>query len=235
MVGFRATGVAMAMLRQAWRLLLLTVLYAAALFGAAGTLHWRAGWAFLGLTVAMTVAYLAVVARFHPDLAQERVAPPADAKGWDRPLVALIGIVGPLATAVVAGLDRRFGWSPALPWPPKAAGLALIAGAGVVTCLAVAANRFFSAVVRVQRDRGHVVVESGPYGVVRHPGYAASVVHMVATPVALGALWAFAPVAALLVLTCVRTGMEDATLQRELDGYRDYASRVRYRLVPGIW
>jgi protein-S-isoprenylcysteine O-methyltransferase Ste14 len=225
----------MALLKQAWRLLALTAVYGAALLGSAGTWRWHAAWAFLALTIALTGCYVLVVARAHPDLAQERVAPPADAKGWDKPLVALIGIVGPLATAVVAGLDRRFGWSPDVPPGAKAAGLTLIAAAGVLTCYSVAANRFFSAVVRIQRDRGHTVVSKGPYGVVRHPGYAASLLHMVATPFALGALGALAPVVLLVALTVVRTAMEDQTLQSELEGYREYAQRVRYRLIPGIW
>jgi protein-S-isoprenylcysteine O-methyltransferase Ste14 len=225
----------MALLKQAWRLLALTAVYAAALLGSAGTWRWRAAWAFLALTIALTGCYALVVARVHPDLAQERAAPPADAKRWDKPLVTLIAIVGPLATAVVAGLDRRFGWSPDVPLGAKAAGLALIAAAGVLTCYSVAANRFFSAVVRIQRDRGHTVVSTGPYSVVRHPGYAASLLHMVATPFALGTLAALAPVVLLVALTVVRTAMEDRTLQSELEGYRDYAHRVRYRLIPGIW
>lgn len=225
----------MALLRQAWRLVLLTVLYGAALFGAAGSFRWPAAWAFLALTVLMTASYLAVLLHFHPDLAQERVAPPADAERWDRPLVTLIGIVGPLATAVMAGLDRRFAWGPPVPASMQAAALGVVALAGVVTCFAVAANPFFSAVVRIQRERGHVVVRSGPYRLVRHPGYAASILHMLATPFALGAPWALTVVAILVVLTVARTAMEDATLRSGLDGYRDYAGHVRYRLLPGVW
>lgn len=158
----------MALLKQAWRLLLLTLVYAAALFGAAGTWHWRAAWAFLILTVAVTASYLLVASRLYPDLAQERTAPPADAKSWDRPLVALLGIVGPLATAVVAGLDRHFAWSPALPTATKTIGLIVIGLAGGLTCAAVAENRFFSAIVRIQTDRGHAVVQTPARGEV-HP------------------------------------------------------------------
>lgn len=225
----------MALLKQGWKLVSLTIAYAAALFAAAGTWRWPSAWAFLAVTVLLSGSYVFVVARFHPDLAQERTAPPADAKSWDRPLVVLLGIVGPVVTAIVAGLDRRFGWSPAVPAGLKAAGLALVVMAGAATCYAVAANRFFSAVVRIQRDRGHRAVQSGPYRVVRHPGYAASVLHMVATPFALGALWALVPVGALVALTVMRTAREDETLRRELEGYREYVSRVRHRLFPGIW
>ncbi len=225
----------MALVRQAWRLLVLTVVYGGALFGAAGTFRWPEAWAFLAVTVLLTAAYVTVVVRMHPDLVQERVAPPADAKRWDRPLVTVISVVGPLVIAVVAGLDRRFGWSAPVPRAVEAAALAVLAGAGAFTCVAMAANRFFSSVVRIQRERGHAVVQSGPYRLVRHPGYAGSVVHMIATPFALGAPWALAPVLALLALTVLRTRLEDETLQRELDGYRQYASRVRYRLLPGIW
>jgi protein-S-isoprenylcysteine O-methyltransferase Ste14 len=225
----------MALLRQAWRLLVLTAAYGAALFGAAGTWRWPAAWAFIAVTVALTTAYVLVVARSHPDLAQERVAPPPDAKRWDRPLVVVLGIVGPLVTAVTAGLDERFEWSGGVSTPVQAASLLAIAASGGFTCWAVSANRFFSAVVRIQRDRGHRVVESGPYKVVRHPGYAASLLHMIATPLALDAAWAFLPVSVLAVILILRTRLEDEALQKELEGYTAYAGRVRYRLIPAIW
>jgi protein-S-isoprenylcysteine O-methyltransferase Ste14 len=119
--------------------------------------------------------------------------------------------------------------------PVRFAALLAVAASGCFTCWAVSANRFFSAIVRIQRDRGHDVVRSGPYRLMRHPAYAASLLHMAATPLALGAPWAFVPVGVLVAVTIVRTRLEDGALQGELEGYPEYAAVVRYRLVPGIW
>jgi protein-S-isoprenylcysteine O-methyltransferase Ste14 len=100
---------------------------------------------------------------------------------------------------------------------------------------AMRSNRFFSSVVRIQKDRGHTVVEGGPYRFIRHPGYAGMSAFILATPLILGSYWAFAPAAATAAVTVLRTAMEDWTLHNELDGYGDYARRVRYRLLPAIW
>jgi protein-S-isoprenylcysteine O-methyltransferase Ste14 len=96
-------------------------------------------------------------------------------------------------------------------------------------------NRFFSAVVRIQRDREHTVVTSGPYRLIRHPGYAGALITSLAIPLLLGSLWALIPAALVVCLLILRTALEDRTLQEKLDGYREYAGRVRYRLLPGVW
>jgi protein-S-isoprenylcysteine O-methyltransferase Ste14 len=100
---------------------------------------------------------------------------------------------------------------------------------------AVAANRFFSSVVRIQRDRGHQVVDAGPYRYIRHPGYAGSMLNMVGVSFALGSRVALAAAVVVCLVLGVRTALEDRTLRNELDGYTDYARRVRFRLVPGVW
>lgn len=96
-------------------------------------------------------------------------------------------------------------------------------------------NQFFSAVVRIQKDRGHTVVTGGPYGIVRHPGYSGIAAFTLATPLILNSRWAFVPAAATAAMTVLRTVLEDGTLHNELDGYADYARRVKYKLAPGIW
>ena len=96
-------------------------------------------------------------------------------------------------------------------------------------------NRFFSSVVRIQKDRGHTVVDGGPYRFVRHPGYAGTSVFTLVTPLILRSYWALVPAAATASVLVLRTIMEDLTLRNELDGYADYARRVRYRLLPAIW
>jgi protein-S-isoprenylcysteine O-methyltransferase Ste14 len=212
----------------------MTAAYGALLFLCAGTARWPAAWAYLAV-ITVVLAVTSLVLTRYPDLVAERQKPPADAKRWDKPLVAVIGVVGPLALVVVCGLDRRFRWSPPLPDWWIGAGLVLVATGGLLTDWAMSVNRFFSALVRIQRDRGHRVVEAGPYRLVRHPGYLGSIVHMPGAALALGSLWALSVVAVITALTLVRTGLEDRTLRTELEGYDAYARRVRYRLVPGIW
>jgi protein-S-isoprenylcysteine O-methyltransferase Ste14 len=96
-------------------------------------------------------------------------------------------------------------------------------------------NRFFSSVVRIQTDRGHVVCDTGPYRFVRHPGYAGIIFPLFGIVLALGSIWTLIPAAVASIITVIRTVLEDRTLQEELPGYRDYARRVRYRLIPGIY
>lgn len=117
----------------------------------------------------------------------------------------------------------------------KLAALAAIAIGYSIGAYALVENRFFSGVVRIQSDRGHHVVTSGPYGWVRHPGYAGALLTYLATPVFLEALTAFVPAVLLTVLLVIRTAKEDSMLREKLSGYEEYASRVRYRLVPGVW
>ncbi len=217
------------------RIAMSTLVFGALLFATAGTVAWPAAWIYLGIVTASIVVYAVVLLRGHPDLVEERTHPPADAKKWDRPFVAIVGGLGPLAMLASSGFDRRLGWSTPMPAWLTVLGLAMVASGHVLTNLAVAANRFFSAYIRIQRDRGHRVIDSGPYRFVRHPGYAGSVLHMFGTGFALGS-WVCVEIAAVLTLVlATRTALEDRTLRRELDGYAAYAGRVRFRLVPGIW
>ena len=221
------------MTSAALRLAGMTAAYALLLFACAGTASWPAAWVYLGLMSVIMAAYTVTLQR-NPDLVAERTKPPTDAKRWDKPLVAFIGVVGPFGLIVIAGLDHRFGWSRAPAWW-AAAGAVLVAAGGALTHRAVAANRFFSAIVRIQSDRGHQVVDRGPYRFVRHPGYLGSIIHMPGAALMLGSWWSLLLVALVEVVMVVRTALEDRTLRAELDGYAAYAQRVRYRLVPGLW
>lgn len=212
-----------------------TAAFAALLFVAAGTAAWPAAWALLATIAAVMAVYAAIIVRLHPELIEERRRPPADAKPWDKPFIVVVGMVGPVLLFLASGLDHRFGWSaPAPPWA-QVAGLLAVAGGGMLTNWAVAANRFFSAVVRIQRDRGHQVIEGGPYRYLRHPAYAGSMIYMLGMTFALGSRVALPAAVVLCLVLAVRTALEDRTLQAELDGYADYARRVRFRLVPGVW
>jgi protein-S-isoprenylcysteine O-methyltransferase Ste14 len=217
------------------RLIAGTAAFAVLLFVAAGTADWPAAWALLATITAVMAVYAVIIVRLHPELIEERRHPPADAKPWDMPFVVVVGMVGPVLLLVLSGLDHRFGWSaPSPPWAPVA-GLIAVAGGGMLTNWAVAANRFFSAVVRIQRDRGHQVIEGGPYRYLRHPAYAGSMLYMLGMTLALGSRAAFAAAVVLCLVLAARTALEDRTLREELDGYAEYARKVRFRLLPGVW
>lgn len=217
------------------RLAFAHVLFAACLFGSAGTLAWPMAWAYLALSAIVTGATLALLARYDPDLLFERMRRHSDAKGWDKVLVPLVAVVLPIAMIVVAGLDHRFGWSPPLPLALQIAALAMVILGYAALLRTMLENTFFSPYVRIQTERGHRVVDTGPYALVRHPGYGVLIVADAAFPVALGSLWGLIPAAIAIAVLVLRTELEDRTLRRELAGYADYAKRVRYRLVPGMW
>jgi len=157
------------------------------------------------------------------------------AKAWDKVLAPLMALSVSFPPVIVAGLDHRFGWSPVFPLWLIVPGFLLIALGYAFAAWALAENRFFSSVVRIQTDRGQVVCDSGPYRFVRHPGYAGNMLALPGMALALNSTWTLVPAAVALVIAVIRTVLEDQTLQDELPGYRDYARRVRYRLVPGIY
>ena len=213
------------------------LLFPLVLFVAAGRLDWPAAWAYVGLHVSFTIGSRLLALRINPSVLAERARflESGNAKSWDRLLVALVALLGPLLTWTVAGLDRRFAWSPQV--APALQWLALVAVAlgYALGTWAMVANAFFSAVVRIQEERGHAVVNQGPYRIVRHPAYAGALVACLAMPVLLGSLWALVPAAMAVAGVVVRTALEDRTLREELPGYAEYARQTRYRLVPGVW
>jgi len=207
------------------------------LFITSGQLDWWMAWVYSILSVVLSLGSRVLMARRHPDLVAER-ASYRDAEGvkeWDKKLVPLVAQVGPFLMLVVAGLDKRFGWSPYLPiWVLLTAlGVAILGF--TFSTWALMENRYFSSVVRIQTDRGHTVCNSGPYQYVRHPGYAGGLIWYLMTPLILGSLWAYVPTICVVALTVLRTSLEDKTLRAELPGYNEYVGQTRYRLVPGIW
>ena len=139
-----------------------------------------------------------------------------------------------LVTPIVAGLDLRFRGS-ALPgfWFPV--GCAALVPAALFADWAMLENEHFEQFVRIQTDRGHRVVTTGPYRFVRHPGYLGAIIGALVTPLLLGSAWTFVPAGLVALLFVIRTQLEDRTLRRELRGYAEYAARTRFRLVPGVW
>jgi protein-S-isoprenylcysteine O-methyltransferase Ste14 len=173
----------------------------------------------------------------HPGLTSERqnVENFQNAKAWDKVLAPLMAVSIGFPMVIVAGLDHRYNWSAGFPLWLTVIGFILISFGYAFAAWALAENRFFSSVVRIQTDRGHAVCDSGPYRFVRHPGYAGNILALFGIVLALGSVWALIPAAVASIVAVIRTILEDQTLQEELLGYRDYAQRVRYRLIPGIY
>jgi protein-S-isoprenylcysteine O-methyltransferase Ste14 len=198
---------------------------------------WWQAWAYSLVFAAAGIGIRLWAERRHPGLMAERAqllkAP--GVKSWDRLLAPLMALSLGLPLFVVAGLDHRFEWSPHFPSWINILGLVLASAGYGFAGWAFLENRFFSAVVRIQSERGHVVCDTGPYKIVRHPGYSGGVLSPFAMALALDSAWTLIPATAAVVIAVVRTALEDRTLQNELPGYREYADRVRYRLVPGIY
>jgi protein-S-isoprenylcysteine O-methyltransferase Ste14 len=207
------------------------------LFVCGGDFGWWQAWVYSLLVVAAGVGGRILAERRHPGLLAERqnIEKFQEAKTWDKVLAPLMALSVGFPLVIVAGLDHRFGWSPVFPLWLILLGIFLIAVGYALAVWALVENRFFSGVVRIQTDRGHVVCDSGPYRIVRHPGYAGNILPLPGIVLALSSLWTLIPAAVALVIVVIRTALEDRTLQEELPGYQEYARRVRYRLFPGIY
>jgi protein-S-isoprenylcysteine O-methyltransferase Ste14 len=221
--------------KQSVKVFLFTLILAVLLLVSAGRVSWGMAWVYICVYAAGTALTTLIMLRFQPDLLTERSQAKQDAKPWDKVLAPMMAGVCPAATVVVAGIDVRFSWSPPIPVVVQIVAITVAVWAHLLLSWAMVTNNFFSAIVRIQKDRGHHVVTTGPYRYVRHPGYVEILVFALATPLILGAFWAYIPAALTLCAGIIRTMLEDAALQEELPGYKDYAIQVRYRLLPGIW
>ncbi len=210
--------------------------FAGLLFGAAGTLHWPAAWAYLVAFFVIVLRMTLMLARHDPALLNERMKPfvQKDQPLWDKILMSVIAFVF-VGWLILMGLDAgRFGWSVMPVWVQVigAAGV----GCGMWICyLALQTNTFLATVVRIQSERQHRVVSTGPYGVVRHPLYAGVLIFLPCTALMLGSWYGVGASVLLIDGVILRTILEDRELRRRLDGYTEYARRVRYRLVPFVW
>jgi protein-S-isoprenylcysteine O-methyltransferase Ste14 len=202
-----------------------------------GDFGWWQAWVYSLLIVAAGPGGRIWAERRHPGLLAERqnMEKIQSAKAWDKVLAPLMALSVTFPLVIVAGLDHRFGWSPIFPLWFIVLGFLLISLGYAFAAWALAENRFFSSVVRIQTDRGHVVCDSGPYRIVRHPGYAGNILALPGIVLALGSLWTLIPVVIAIIIAVIRTELEDRTLQEELKGYKEYVQRVRYRLIPGIY
>jgi len=205
------------------------------LFGIVGRWDWWMGWALSGIYIIWSVASAVLILPVNPAMLAERARPSKDTRKWDMFLLSSMGLLM-VVEYVVASLDVKWGWSPELPIALKIIAL-LIAmfGYDILLVWSMVSNAFFVATVRIQTDRNHSVITSGPYQYVRHPGYVGTILLDLMVPFMLNSLWAVIPGILSALVLVIRTSMEDKTLIEELPGYKEYAERVRYRLIPGIW
>jgi protein-S-isoprenylcysteine O-methyltransferase Ste14 len=202
-----------------------------------GDVGWWQAWIYSLLFFTAGIVGRIWAEQRHPGLFAERqnIESIQNAKAWDKVLAPLMAVSVSFPMVIVAGLDHRYNWSPEFPLWLIVIGFILITFGYAFSAWAVVENRFFSSVVRIQTDRGHVVCDTGPYRFVRHPGYAGIILPLFGIVLALGSVWTLIPAAVASIISVIRTVLEDQTLQEELPGYRDYARRVRYRLIPGIY
>ena len=215
--------------------LLFLVLYALLLFVPAGTLRWPGAWVFLAINAVAGFGGMAWLARHDPALLKERARSPFQRgqKPWDR---LLMGAFLPLwfGWYVLMGLDKRFAWS-SVPVALQVLGVVLIGLCIWLSMRVLKENSYAAPVVRVQRERGHKVVTTGPYAYVRHPMYASVIFFALGVPLLLGSWWGLLVSPLLLSVLALRAVLEERMLMAELEGYADYAQRVRYRFVPLLW
>lgn len=206
------------------------------IFGAAGTMHYTGGWLYLGEMVALSVVFGAYGVRVDPALLRERLKPPVQK---DQPLADKLVLI-PILLLVFAGMGfmaadaARWHWSmmpPYVQW----AGCGLLLAAFLFMYWTMRTNSFAAPVVKIQKDRGQVVITTGPYAVVRHPMYFGALFYFAGTSLVLGSWWGLATVPIFTLLLGIRIGIEEKALRTGLEGYDDYARRVRWRLIPFIW
>ncbi|MFQ6087822.1 MAG: methyltransferase family protein [Candidatus Methanofastidiosia archaeon] len=219
------------------RFIAFVLLFPMVLMIAAGNLNWVMGWIYVLISITFAFASRIIMIYRNPELILERAKSleAEDAKGWDKAFLLFGGMLGPLVAFIVIGLDERFNWSPEIPLSLQLVALVMVILGYLFSTWAMSVNKFFSAVVRIQKDRNQTVVTDGPYRYVRHPGYTGGIVALITIPIMLGSLWGLVPVGIIVFMTIIRTELEDKTLREELDGYENYAQKVHYKLFPRIW
>jgi protein-S-isoprenylcysteine O-methyltransferase Ste14 len=206
------------------------------LFGSAGTLRWQAAWVYLAFAAAISFPGGFWLARHDPGLLKERLGSliQRGQKGWDK-LLMVVMLTLWLSWLVLMGLDaKRYHWSH-VPLYAQAFGFVVLCLGSYLVWLTFKTNSYAAPVIKIQKERGHRVVTTGPYAYVRHPMYAGAVLFMVGAPLLLGSWLGLLAAVLFIVLIGVRAVLEERTLKAELEGYAEYASRVRYRLVPRVW
>jgi protein-S-isoprenylcysteine O-methyltransferase Ste14 len=173
--------------------------------------------------------------RIDAELVNERSKPGEGAKTWDKAILGL-SLLTTISMYITAGLDSgRYHWSPDFHWSICLLGMMLTLLGQLMFLVAQKQNKFFSSTVRIQTDREHTVCDTGLYKIVRHPAYLGSMIQLVGFPLLFGSLWSMIPVGLGLILSVIRTQLEDRTLRNELKGYPEYSNKTRYKIIPYVW
>jgi protein-S-isoprenylcysteine O-methyltransferase Ste14 len=225
-----------AVIKQASVSTILLVVMMVVFYISAGRTDIPRSWLLFGVSFVNFVGSALVLARYNPELLVQRLTiRRKGSKAWDEVLMRVSNLTGLFLVPTVAGLDvGRYGLS-SLGIPYAVLGLIMMAASSILTNWAMIENPHFEATVRIQKDRGHRVVSTGPYRIMRHPGYLSGILWLSSIPLVIGSLYTFIPVSLYSALMILRTQLEDRTLQKELTGYAEYAENVRYRLLPGVW
>lgn len=214
--------------------LITNIIFTAILFVSAGRTNYVQGWIFLATTIVATLMNYVTI-RSNSELLNERSAPGEGIKRWDKLILGLSALMY-LIIIVLAGLDSgRIHYTQHFNWTMSAAGAVIMLLGQVIFLTARHQNNFFSSVVRIQKERGHVVCDDGLYKIVRHPGYVGMIISLISLPLMLTSIWSSIPTLMAVVLLLIRTSLEDKTLCIELEGYVAYSSKTRYKLIPFIW
>lgn len=218
------------------RIAIMSIFFIAIIFVPAGTFKWLEAWIFLLLYFIWLTAVIAWMKKNDPELLKERMTgrKKKDVKRWDKVFLFTYSLMV-LVLVVLTGFDAvRFHWSQ-VPLVVKVVGFLGFILAIIIVSWTMKENTYLSEMVRIQKERGHQVCTTGPYQYVRHPMYAAVIVFLFCFPLALGSYYSLIPAFVTVILFLFRTALEDKTLHNELQGYEEYAEKVRYRLIPGIW
>jgi protein-S-isoprenylcysteine O-methyltransferase Ste14 len=217
------------------RALIGSAAWGAVLLFSAGTSRWLCAWLYIAGSLVLHLSFSHLLHRNAPDVAVERSRVPFEK---DQPMADRV-VLGFMMLAragllMVAGLDKRLGWSD-VPAEIQLIGAAFVAATYYTTYRIALENKFAAAVIKIQRARGHGVVDTGPYRYVRHPMYTGLILRTLGAPLLLGSWWGLCPAAILIALVVVRLLFEERTLSSGLEGYDRYIERVPYRLIPLVW
>ncbi|HNR65809.1 MAG TPA: isoprenylcysteine carboxylmethyltransferase family protein [Atribacterota bacterium] len=220
-----------AIVRRITQVIFTLLLQGSLLFISAGTLRWNWAWILLATEI---IILLVNFVTLPGEVIKERGGEKENVKKWDKMLMS-ISVIPSLGIYITSGLDYRFSWSPYFKSIINIISLIILLLSSILFTWSMVSNKFFSTMVRIQTERGHSIAVEGPYKYVRHPGYVGYILMILATPVALGSLYALIASFLVMIIFIVRTVMEDKTLMSELEGYKEYSHRVKYRLIPYLW
>lgn len=210
------------------------LVFSAILFICAGRINYTQGWIFLSANILATLMNYFTIHK-NSELINERSKPGEGIKSWDKLLLGLSALIY-VIIIVLAGLDSgRFLWTPNFNWSISISGVILMIIGQILFLTARSQNIFFSTVVRIQKERGHVVCDTGLYKIVRHPGYLGMIISLMGLPLITTSIWSIIPTLIAIILLLIRTSLEDKTLINELDGYVEYTKKTRNKLIPLVW